>query len=224
MTRQYAQLNARVIEDIKQLDVQLKSMSTIVASLERKKDTPQLHSALHEATERTKTLSHDASAAIRRMSGLPCADAQLAARRLANQKLGGELKARLESFQKVQERARACDKLALSSAQKAATFVPATGSTHSSIADPDSERMSLLDREREQKFSVAQAELEFNEQIIAERERGIQEIEGTLVEVNEIFRDLATIVAEQGDMLNVVESNVESTVANTGKGYVHAAL
>jgi t-SNARE complex subunit (syntaxin) len=46
-------------------------------------------------------------------------------------------------------------------------------------------------------------EIETNEQLIAQREKGIEEIEQTIVEINELFRDLATMVHEQGFMLGM---------------------
>lgn len=44
-------------------------------------------------------------------------------------------------------------------------------------------------------------EIVFNEAIIEEREQGIQEIQQQIGEVNEIFKDLAVLVHEQGVMI-----------------------
>ena len=44
-------------------------------------------------------------------------------------------------------------------------------------------------------------EISFNEAIIEEREQGIQEIQQQIGEVNEIFKDLAVLVHEQGAMI-----------------------
>lgn len=44
-------------------------------------------------------------------------------------------------------------------------------------------------------------EISFNEAIIEEREQGIQEIQHQIGEVNEIFKDLAILVHEQGTMI-----------------------
>lgn len=41
-------------------------------------------------------------------------------------------------------------------------------------------------------------ELIFNEAVIEERENGIQEIQQQIGEVNEIFKDLAVLVSDQG--------------------------
>ena len=44
-------------------------------------------------------------------------------------------------------------------------------------------------------------EISFNEAIIDERDQGIQEIQNQIGEVNEIFKDLAVLVHEQGVMI-----------------------
>jgi len=58
-------------------------------------------------------------------------------------------------------------------------------------------------------------ELDFNDNIIAEREEGIREIESTINEVNIIFRDLAELVNDQGQMIDNIENNVSQTVVRT---------
>jgi len=44
-------------------------------------------------------------------------------------------------------------------------------------------------------------EIAFNEAIIEERDQGIQEIQQQIGEVNEIFKDLAVLVHEQGTVI-----------------------
>lgn len=44
-------------------------------------------------------------------------------------------------------------------------------------------------------------EIAFNEAIIEERDLGIQEVQQQIGEVNEIFKDLAVLVHEQGTMI-----------------------
>jgi t-SNARE complex subunit (syntaxin) len=48
---------------------------------------------------------------------------------------------------------------------------------------------------------LSPADLAFQESLIQERETEIREIETGIHELNEIFRDLGTLVIEQGDML-----------------------
>ena len=48
-----------------------------------------------------------------------------------------------------------------------------------------------------------------NDQIIREREQGIQEIEAAMLDINDMFHDLKNIVIEQGVMIGM--STVQST-------------
>lgn len=63
-------------------------------------------------------------------------------------------------------------------------------------------------------------EIEYNEALIAEREEGIKQVEATILEVNEMFRDLGSIVHEQGQLLDNIEANVVS-VGNYVQQGVH---
>lgn len=52
--------------------------------------------------------------------------------------------------------------------------------------------------------------------LIIEREREIKNIERGITELNEIFRDLGSIVNEQQGMLDNIESNILNTTENVG--------
>merc|ERR550539_2132867 len=46
-------------------------------------------------------------------------------------------------------------------------------------------------------------------QQLQERERSIRQLESDIVDVNTIFKDLATMVHEQGETIDSIEGNVE---------------
>ncbi|CAL5444871.1 unnamed protein product [Camellia sinensis] len=53
------------------------------------------------------------------------------------------------------------------------------------------------------------------------REQGIEEIQQQIGEVNEIFKDLAVLVHEQGVMIDDISSNIESSHAGTAQATCH---
>ena len=64
------------------------------------------------------------------------------------------------------------------------------------------EEQPLIDNSQQRlKLQVLDNEIEYNESLIAEREGEIREIEQGINELNEIFRDLGTLVTEQQSML-----------------------
>jgi len=51
------------------------------------------------------------------------------------------------------------------------------------------------------------------------RARAVESVQSTIVELGEIFQQLAVMVAEQGHMLERIDQDVEDSLANTNAGY-----
>ena len=62
---------------------------------------------------------------------------------------------------------------------------------------------------------LKQPQLQIEEDVdlsmLREREQAIRKIESDIVEVNQIFKDLATMVHDQGEVIDSIEANIEST-------------
>jgi t-SNARE complex subunit (syntaxin) len=56
-----------------------------------------------------------------------------------------------------------------------------------------------------------QDEVDFQESLIIERESEIRNIEQSVGELNELFRDVAHMVRDQGEQLDIIEENVDVT-------------
>ncbi|OQS00435.1 Sulfate Permease (SulP) Family [Achlya hypogyna] len=67
-------------------------------------------------------------------------------------------------------------------------------------------------------FKQLDCEIAHNEALIEERAKDIDRIQQSVVQVNEIFRDLAVIVAEQQGAINDAHSHVEESLAQTQQG------
>ena len=73
-----------------------------------------------------------------------------------------------------------------------------SGAATGGVATGQSKTMMLLEEEE-------------NIQQLQERERAVQQLESDIIDVNTIFKDLCTMVHEQGEMVDSIEANVEST-------------
>lgn len=60
---------------------------------------------------------------------------------------------------------------------------------------------------------------EQNTQVIAEREEEVNKIVRSIVDLNEIFKDLANMVHEQGTVLDRIDYNIEQTQVQVQEGY-----
>merc|ERR1719316_747153 len=60
-----------------------------------------------------------------------------------------------------------------------------------------------------------QQDVEIHNILALEREEGIKRIQSEMVSVNQIFRDLASLVTEQGRQIETIESNADESSVNT---------
>lgn len=78
------------------------------------------------------------------------------------------------------------------------------------------EQQQQLQQQLEEQPRLAnQDEVDFQESLIIERETEIRNIEQSVGELNELFRDVAHIVHEQGGQLDIISDNVENVTHDT---------
>ncbi|XVF30496.1 hypothetical protein REPUB_Repub16aG0063100 [Reevesia pubescens] len=109
-------------------------------------------------------------------------------KKIADAKLAEDFQSALKDFQKAESQRLA--------AGRETTYTPLVPKE----VLPSRQEVVLLDNE-----------ITFNEAIIEEREQGIKEIQQQIGQVNEIFKDLAVLVREQGDMIDDNGSNIENS-------------
>ncbi|XP_065889537.1 syntaxin-7-like isoform X2 [Dysidea avara] len=79
----------------------------------------------------------------------------------------------------------------------------------------DDDQQGLLSRGP----SAAQTmDLEHNTYLVEERERDMRQLETDIVQINDIFRDLGTMVYEQGEIIDSIEANVEQGAHRVTEG------
>lgn len=59
---------------------------------------------------------------------------------------------------------------------------------------------------------------EYDVEQLQERERAVRQLESDILDVNHIFKDLATLVHDQGEVIDSIEANVESTQVRVSEG------
>lgn len=87
------------------------------------------------------------------------------------------------------------------------------------------QKTPLMREENEEKRRQMQAQMQqqdaaidYDLNLIQEREEQIRQIESTMLDVNEIFKDLSMMVSEQGDMIDSIEANVDRAGDNVEEG------
>ncbi|KAI3849618.1 hypothetical protein MKX03_008387 [Papaver bracteatum] len=165
------------------------------------KDTPQLRQKLLNTKSHITQLAKDTSSKLKKASNT-------ASKKIADAKLVKDFQSVPKEFQKTQ-------RVAVQSELQAQydPFVPSSELDRNSEKKPE-QRTALIESRRKDVL-LMENEIVLNEAIVEEREQGIQEIQNQIGEVNEIFKDLAVLVHEQGDNINDVDSHVRNSYMAT---------
>ena len=116
----------------------------------------------------------------------------------------------MEEFQTVQR--RALEK------QRASAVAALTAMDEGELAPEDAEAQQQQQQQQqleEQPRLANQSEVDFQEHLIIERESEIRNIEQSVGELNELFRDVGHIVHEQGGQLDMISDNVQNVGYDT---------
>lgn len=121
-------------------------------------------------------------------------------RQLQAEKLQGEFKEALNKYHELQKE--------LAEKQKSHLLLSATAESPPSD-DEDENR---------QKQAQLSRDLQFEQEILVEREQKIRQIEADVLDVNQIMRELGAIVNEQGETIDRIENSIDQTAGNVEEG------
>ncbi|KAK8488615.1 hypothetical protein V6N13_139972 [Hibiscus sabdariffa] len=212
-----------VASGIFQINTAVSTFQRLVNTLGTPKDTPELREKLHKTRLHIGQLVKDTSSKLKQASESDHNAEVSASKKITDAKLAKDFQAVLKEFQKAQ-------RLAAERETSYSPFVPQAVLPSSYTAgemdigsDKSAEQRALLVESRRQEVVLLDNEIAFNEAIIDEREQGLQEIQQQIGEVNEIFKDLAVLVHEQGTMIDDIGTHVENSQAATSQAKSHLA-
>uniref|UniRef100_A0ACD5VHS4 Uncharacterized protein n=1 Tax=Avena sativa TaxID=4498 RepID=A0ACD5VHS4_AVESA len=206
-----------VASGVFQINTAVATFQRLVNTLGTPKDTPDLREKIHKTRANIAQLVKDTSENLKKASEADHRVEASASKKIADAKLAKDFQAVLKEFQKAQ-------RLAAEREAAYAPFITQAGLPQSynsteanNGADRLAEQRTQLLESRRQELVFLDNEIVFNEAIIEERDQGIQEIQHQITEVNEIFKDLAVLVHDQGALIGDVDYHIENSVASTAQ-------
>ena len=175
------------------------------------KASDELMRQFTDLCDQTRSIVRDATRDVKALSLYPVSSYGSTPARLLQTKLQRDFQHALSNFQRIQKAGIRKERVALEEAKRRG----AVNATETALQlseqkqRPESEEQAQVQVPR-----ISQAELEFQEALISEREAEIREIENGVQELNEIFRDLSHIVQEQGGMIDNIEYNITHISTN----------
>jgi len=179
-------------------------LSSQIGLLGTKRDTERVRERVHDLLEETRDGFKDVGEGVKKIQSWEDVSPS---QKYTQTKLSREFKASLSEFQTIQKQALEKERASASAARTALDE-----STSPSQQSPIGQQQQ---QEQEQLRLASQDEVDFQDSLIVERESEIRNIEQSVGELNELFRDVAHIVTEQGEQLDIISENVENTRDDT---------
>ncbi|KAJ4729592.1 Syntaxin-22 [Melia azedarach] len=215
-----------VAAGIFQINTAIAAFRRLVDAIGTAKDTLDHRQKLHNTRQRILQLVKDTSAKLKAVSESD-RDADVnASKKIEDAKLARDFQTVLQEFQKVQHLASERESTyspSVPPSSLAASTAAATTDNSGSNEYAVSENQPFLMEQKRQEILLLDNEIAFNEAIIEEREQGFRDIEEQIGQANEIFKDLAVLVHEQGVVIDDISSNIESSAAATTHAKVQLA-
>ncbi|KAK2763979.1 hypothetical protein FQN54_009598 [Arachnomyces sp. PD_36] len=202
---EFQKLTAKLSDELFTLTSNTSRLSNQIALLGTKRDTERVRERVHDLLQETRDGFRDVGEGIKKVQMWEDVNPS---QKWTQQKLSSEFKFTLDEFQTVQRRALEKQR---ASATAARTALDEAGEPTSPTQDHQQQQQQL----QEQPQLASQYEVDFQDSLIIERETEIRNIEQSVGELNELFRDVAHIVQEQGGQLELISENVENTRNDT---------
>ncbi|KAI9797799.1 MAG: hypothetical protein M1833_005302 [Piccolia ochrophora] len=183
------------------------NLSNQVALLGTKRDTERVRERVHDLLEQTRDSFKEVGEGVKKVQAWEDVNKS---QKYTQQKLSREFQSTLQEFQTVQRSALEKQRASASAARTAQD-------DPSSPTSPSQQQQQLLgdQQEQDQLRLAPQDEVDFQDSLIVERESEIRNIEQSVGELNELFRDVAHIVHEQGEQLDIISDNVQGVHTDT---------
>ncbi|XP_065842840.1 syntaxin-7-like [Oscarella lobularis] len=214
---EYIRLNNKIKTNIQQISSNVAAIQRMDNQLGTVHDGAPLRQKLADVQTSTALLAKDASVSLQQLAKLDGgSESERQQRKMQQKRLTDNFSQVLSRFKTVEKSVVAKQKSFVEKARRTASF--------SAMDDDDesSDTTALMQRQQGG-MAVQKLEGDVDLDLIREREDAIKNIEQTMTDVNQIFKDLSVMVYEQGDMIDNIESNVEEAHGDVRNANVQLA-
>lgn len=202
-TMDYNRITQVVAANTSKIQQHVKEIKKLAEQVGTEYDNSECRSRIQQTQTTTKRLCQDTEKLLNELKGLPAPEspAEKRERRITLTRLANNYSNALNEYQKSSRELLNREKEAMSQ-QNSAT-----------------EGNSLIALDNNVGQSQLQQQLSQNEMAaMQERESAIIQLEADIADVNMIFKDLATMVHDQGEIIDSIEQNIETAVVDIQSG------
>uniref|UniRef100_A0A915ECH4 t-SNARE coiled-coil homology domain-containing protein n=1 Tax=Ditylenchus dipsaci TaxID=166011 RepID=A0A915ECH4_9BILA len=195
----------QITSNIQQLNQNVQNLNVIVEKIGGPDDTDTTKNSMSTLVQNSNFLSKSTSSLIKKLVPLSSDNRQI---RVQSERLMNEYMAVLNRLQAAQRKAAFKEKAQIKTVSVEDEILSSQGTYK---VEDDQSRMQLQQQHR----------VNLNE--IKERQQALSQLESDIGDVNQIFKDLAMIVHDQGEMVDSIEANVEHASIYVEQGHQHVS-
>ncbi|CAG9854137.1 unnamed protein product [Phyllotreta striolata] len=208
----FQKLSQTIGTSIQKISQNVSSMQRMVNQIGTHQDSPELRKQLHSIQHYTQQLVKDTNGYIKDLSNVQpsLSQSEQRQRKMQKERLQDEFTSTLNMFQQVQRSTASKEKEQVNKAK-----AQAYGEPHLvGYKSKDQQLIELQDN------STRQLQLQEQEDLRAleEQEQSIRQLESDINDVNQIFKELGSLVHEQGEVIDSIEASVEHTTDYVSQG------
>eukprot|EP00658_Telonema_sp_P-2_P065304 TRINITY_DN54575_c0_g1_i1.p1 TRINITY_DN54575_c0_g1~~TRINITY_DN54575_c0_g1_i1.p1 ORF type:complete len:293 (-),score=66.14 TRINITY_DN54575_c0_g1_i1:218-1096(-) len=215
-TRSPASATAAIRSSIARLGENVNQMNRMVSQLGGSRDTHELRQQLRGTRLETSMLVRQTKDSIQLLSNP--SSYQNSDWRIQQDRLRKDFEAELKRLKDVSTKSIELEKAYMAKARGGRPVQSASSEDDRRVLEQE-ERRSLLhaeqEHQREQQGIQLDNMIQYNENLIAERDEDVKHMEQSIGEINDIFKDLAIMIDDQGRNLGNIEDYITSTSDNT---------
>ncbi|XP_020902195.1 syntaxin-7 isoform X2 [Exaiptasia diaphana] len=199
---EFQQMSDSVSSNIFQINSNTAALERILKQISSGKErVPQ--EKIHRIQQGTNKLASTTTHILKNMTSL-CGPARQ--NRIQHERLKDDFREAVSRYYSVQNKIADQEKLLVNLSSK-------QDQSHHGDFGSDQTQLIEDDRRRNEQEQLSE-QIAVDEAIVYEREDRIRQIEADILDINEIFRDLASMVHEQGEMIDSIEGNIDRVHTN----------
>ncbi|XP_044626091.2 syntaxin-12 isoform X1 [Equus asinus] len=184
-------------------------IKNLMSQLGTKQDSSKLQENLQQLQHSTNQLAKETNELLKELGSLPLplSTSEQRQQKLQKERLMNDFSAALNNFQAVQRRVSEKEKESIARARAGSRLSAEERQREEQLVSFDSHEEWNQMQSQEDEVAITEQDLE----LIKERETAIRQLEADILDVNQIFKDLAMMIHDQGDLIDSIEANVESS-------------
>ncbi|XP_078317835.1 syntaxin-7-like isoform X1 [Crassostrea virginica] len=206
-------LTNAISSNIQQITQNVSQIQNNVSKIGTPQDSDEIRDRVHQLTHHTNQVAKESNKLMKDLAHLTVPGSEQSKWRMQRDRLTDEFSTALKNFQTIQRTAAEKERASVARARAQ------SGNYTKSPFDDDTGREDMnMTPGFSQTRQILQMEEDVDLDMLHEREAAIKQLESDIVDVNQIFKDLGMLVHEQGEMLDSIEANVETTAGHVEAG------